>query len=193
LANFLTDQGHEVSLLIGQQATFKGDLRVHKVENFTTTKDLREHLHGLSAESVGSVFHTAAVSDFTFGKIWLRSAQGELSELKSGKISTRQGTLLAELLPTPKIIAELRGWFPRAKLVGWKFEVDGARDAVISLARKQIAECDTDASVANGPAYGGGFGLVTRNGFTHLADMHALFERLGGFLRETAASRVAAS
>ena len=33
-------------------------------------------------------------------------------EIKSGKLSTREGTLLAELVPTPKLIARLRESFP---------------------------------------------------------------------------------
>jgi phosphopantothenoylcysteine decarboxylase/phosphopantothenate--cysteine ligase len=106
--------------------------------------------------------------------------------MQAGKISTRQGTLLAELVPTPKIIAELREWFPRARLVGWKYEVEGDRAAVIQLAQRQIAECRTDACIANGPAYGRGFGLV-RGGSReclHLQDMAALFTALESYIRE---------
>src|SRR2546430_14467354 len=104
LANFLTKRGHEVTLLIGQQATFQGERRAHSVQTFTTTADLGDRLRALAVESADAVFHAAAVCDFGFGKIWVRSEQGELKEIKSGKISTRRGTLLAELRPTPKII-----------------------------------------------------------------------------------------
>jgi phosphopantothenoylcysteine decarboxylase/phosphopantothenate--cysteine ligase len=132
---------------------------------------------------VGAVFHAAAVSDFTFGKVWVRSDDGALTEIKSGKLSTRQGTLLAELVPTPKIIAELRQWYPRARLVGWKFEVEGDTDGVIGLAKRQIAECRTDACVANGVAYGPGFGLVKANGeLVHVEDTKGLFEALAHFV-----------
>jgi phosphopantothenoylcysteine decarboxylase/phosphopantothenate--cysteine ligase len=179
LVNFLDSRGHEVLLLIGQQATYRGERRAQSVETFSTTNDLLERLRGHGREAVDAVFHAAAVSDFTFGKIWLRSAQGELTEVRSGKISTRQGTLLAELVPTPKIIAEMREWFPKALLVGWKYEVDGNRAGVIALAAKQISECRTDACVANGAAYGPGFGVVKRGGeCTHIADAKALFEAL---------------
>jgi phosphopantothenoylcysteine decarboxylase/phosphopantothenate--cysteine ligase len=131
------------------------------------------------------------VSDFGFGKIWRRSAQGELSELKGGKLSTREGTLLAELTPTPKIIAELRQWFPAARLVGWKYEVEGGRAGVIRLAERQISDCRTDACVANGPAYGAGFGLARGGGeFTHLPDTAALLAALEEFMREGLSARV---
>jgi phosphopantothenoylcysteine decarboxylase/phosphopantothenate--cysteine ligase len=179
LVNFLAARGHEATLLIGQQATYRGERRARQVETFTTTADLRDRLRAMAGLSVDAVFHAAAVSDFAFGKIWRRSSQGELTELKGGKISTRQGTLLAELAPTPKIIAELREWFPKARLVGWKYEVEGHRAGVVRLAEHQIAECRTDACVANGPAYGTGFGLVRGGGeFTHLPDMAALFAAL---------------
>ena len=179
LATYLTARRHQVTLLIGQQATFRGQRHADKIITFSTTADLAEHLQKASAEPIDAVFHAAAVSDFGFGKIWLRSEQGELSEIKSGKISTRQGTLLAELVPTAKIIAQLRSWYPKAKLIGWKFEVEGGRDRVIALARKQIAECVTDACVANGAAYGLGFGLVRRQGdCVHLETAPELFEAL---------------
>jgi phosphopantothenoylcysteine decarboxylase/phosphopantothenate--cysteine ligase len=179
LVNYLTTHGHEVTLLIGQQATYRGERKAHAIQTFTTTADLRDRLRALGNHGMAAVFHAAAVSDFTFGKVWLRSTKGELSEIKSGKISTRQGTLMAELVPTPKIIAELRDFFPKALLVGWKFEVDGDCSSVISLAKKQISECRTDACVANGAAYGAGFGLVDATGACrHLVDAKALFEAL---------------
>jgi phosphopantothenoylcysteine synthetase/decarboxylase len=185
LVNFLAEHGHEVTLLIGQQATFRGERRARRVETFTTTASLRERLQALADRSVDAVFHAAAVSDFTFGKIWRRSPDGGLTEVTSGKISTRRGILLAELTPTPKIIAELRQWFPKARLTGWKYEVDGERAAAVRAAEQQIAECLTDACVANGPGYGPGFGLVRAGGeWAHLADTSELFPELEKFVRE---------
>jgi phosphopantothenoylcysteine decarboxylase/phosphopantothenate--cysteine ligase len=184
LVNFLADRGHAVTLLIGQQATFRGERRARKVETFTTTEDLRQRLHALSEGTVDAVFHGAAVSDFTFGKVWQRSAQGEMKEAKSGKISTRAGALLVELIPTAKIIAELRDWFPQACLVGWKYEVDGDRASVIAMAEKQIAENQTNACVANGRAYGDGFGLVKAAGnCEHCKTTKALFAALENLMR----------
>ncbi len=185
LANFLVAHGHRVTLLIGQQATHHGAYGAQKVEIFTTTADLADRLKNLSREPVDAVFHAAAVSDFMFGKIWLRSAAGGMTEIKSGKFSTRQGTLLAELAPTPKIIARLREWYPRAQVVGWKFEVEGDRAGVIAQAERQIADCRTDACVANGTAYGDGFGLVKGAGDSvHLADAAELFAALEEFIRK---------
>ena len=184
LADFLAAHGHQVTLLIGEQAAGRREPHAQRIETFTTTASLRDRLRALAGEGLDAVFHAAAVSDFTFGKIWLRSPAGELTEMKSRKIATRQGTLLAELEPTPKVIAELRGWFPKARLFGWKYEVDGNRAGVIRVAERQLAECLTDACVANGPAYGGGFGLVTGPGqCQHQPDAAALFESLEKLLR----------
>ncbi len=86
---------------------------------------------------------------------------------------------MAELEPTPKLIGELRGWFPEAVLVGWKYEVEGDRAGVVSLAARQVAECRTNACVANGPAYGTGFGVVRSDGSCmHQPDGSALFKAL---------------
>ncbi len=184
LAAFLAGRGHDTTLLIGQQATYRGERRAGRVQMFTTTANLRERLQGLAGPSVDAVFHAAAVSDFTVGRVWRRAPKGQLTEIHAGKLPTREGTLLAELAPTPKIIAGLREWFPQAWLVGWKYEVEGGRAEVIRVAQRQIADCRTDACVANGPAYGMGFGLVKGGGeITHLQDTAALFAALEEFIR----------
>ena len=184
LGNYLTAGGHQVTLLIGEQATHCGERRAQRVETFSTTADLLEKFNALAQQPVDAVFHAAAVSDYAFGKIWLRSSTGELSELKSGKIATRAGTLLAELVPTPKVIAGLRGLFPQARLVGWKYEVDGDRNSVLAAAERQLQECRTDACIANGKAYGLGFGLVTGPGAcVHYQNTTELFAALAELVR----------
>jgi phosphopantothenate---cysteine ligase (CTP) len=184
LANFLAARGHQVALLIGETATYAGLRRAQHVAVFSTTADLRKRLQALANKRVDAIFHAAAVSDFTFGRIFTPNEAGKLTEVKSArKIPTRPGRLLVELLPTPKIIAELRGWFPRARIAGWKFEAEGGRADALNAARRQLTECSTDLCVANGPAYGDGFGLITREGqVLHLASAPLLFETLEKFL-----------
>jgi phosphopantothenoylcysteine synthetase/decarboxylase len=185
LANYLAARGHNVILLIGEQATYTGERHAQRVEFFSTTADLRAKLKSLSAKKADAIFHAAAVSDFSFGRIFAPDPANKLVEIKSArKISTRQGKLLVELLPTPKIIAELRGWFPRARIVGWKFEADGRRADAVAAARRQLAECSTDLCVVNGPAYGEGFGLVGKKGNpAHLGNPPLLFDALERFAR----------
>ena len=184
-ALYLESRGHDVILLLGQQATYHGGTTPSRVETFSTTANLRDRLRSLSETHVDAVYHAAAVSDFGFGKIWHRDPSGEMTEAKSGKISTRQGTLLAELVPTPKIIAGLREWYPNSLLVGWKYEVEGGRESVLKMAGRQLADCRTDACVVNGPAYGKAFGLVTKDStLTPLADVAALYAALESMLRQ---------
>lgn len=182
LAAHLTARSHEVILLVGEQATWPGERRAAAVESFSTTQDLLERFERLQGPAVGAVFHVAAVSDFAFGAAWERTEAGGLRELKEGKISTRQGTLLVELVPTPKLIGRLRGFFPQARLVGWKYEVDGDRAAVLAKARRQLSDNHTDVCVANGGAYGEGFGVVTRDGedqhVTRREELFAILEKL---------------
>jgi phosphopantothenate---cysteine ligase (CTP) len=186
LANYLAARGHSVLLLLGEQATYAGERSARRVESFSTAADLRARLKALAAKKVDAIFHAAAVSDFSFGRIFSPDAANKLVEIKSSKkISTRQGKLLVELLPTPKIIAELRGWFPRTKIIGWKFEADGKGAAAIAAARRQLEECSTDLCVVNGSAYGDGFGLVGKKGDpAHLANPPLLFDALEKFARK---------
>jgi phosphopantothenoylcysteine synthetase/decarboxylase len=179
LANFLTAQGHQVTLLIGESAAYAGERKARSVKVYTTTKDLQAKLKSFSGKKVDAIFHAAAVSDFGFGKIFAQNKAGEFVALKaSKKISTRAGEMLVELVPTPKIIAELRGWFPKTKIVGWKFEANGGRADALRAAKKQLGDCATDFCVANGPAYGKGFNLVSSDGQRHFADALKLFTAL---------------
>lgn len=179
LANYLTARGHRVTLLIGESATYAGERQAQSVKVYTTTKDLRAKLKAYSGKKVDAIFHAAAVSDFGFGNVFAPNAAGEFMALPaSKKISTRAGEMLVELVPTPKIIAELRGWFPQTKIVGWKFEANGGRTDTLRAAKKQLVDCSTDLCVANGPAYGKGFSLVSTGGQKHFADAEKLFAAL---------------
>src|ERR1700748_1686719 len=59
LASHLTAQSHEVTLLIGQQAPFRGERHAQHVQTFTTTEDLRDRLRALDEGCVDAVFHAA--------------------------------------------------------------------------------------------------------------------------------------
>jgi phosphopantothenoylcysteine synthetase/decarboxylase len=178
LANFLAQRGHIVTLLLGQNSTYKGEHLVQDIIKFSTTEDLREKLEALAGTKPGAIYHAAAVSDFRFGKIYAQLPGGKLEPLKAGKVSTRSGSLLAELIPTTKVINQLRAWFPHASIVGWKYEVDGGRADVVRKAGQQLVDNHTDACVANGPAYGFGFGLVTRDATVHCSDLKEIFGAL---------------
>lgn len=179
LANYLVTQGHHVTLLKGYYAVHTGQVHAHSVSEFTTTADLAERLQGHAGPHCDAVFHVAAVSDFSFGRVFARDVSGDLVEIRSGKFSTKSGAIYAELTPTPKIIASLRSWFEGAFVVGWKYQVDGTRADAVAEGLDQLQRCRTDACVVNGPAYGEGFGYVARDvDVVHLKNAAALYETL---------------
>lgn len=185
LANFLVARGHNVVLLLGDSATWAGEQHAQTLLRFSSTDDLRSKLKACSRKKVHALFHAAAVNDFAFGKMFTCDTNGNLKRFTpSKKISTRGSQLLVELVPTPKIIASLRQWYPSTSIIGWKFEADGARADAVQRARKQIADCSTSACVANGPAYGKGFALVTTGSQKHFATKEKLFAALENFAQE---------
>ena len=182
LAKRLAANGHEVTLLRSRSATHTEQLEGVELKQFTTTADLAEKL--MHSTEVDAVFHAAAVSDFAVGQIFRRADDGQLKPLNVGKHSTRDGDMLLELKPTPKIIASLREWFAEALLVGWKYEVDGDRDSALGQGQTQIVENQTNGCVVNGPAYGNGFGWLSNDHpAEHLADKAELFNKLAGLAK----------
>ena len=157
LANHLTGLGIRVIHLGGTRSTWKGECRAGRIHPFTTTEDLRRRFDSLARERIHAVFHVAAVSDFRFGRIGAGTDPGRRTR---GKLPSREGPLPAELVPTRKILPALRTLFPRAMIVGWKYEVEGNRKSAVEASRRQLQECRSDFSVINGPAYGKGSALV---------------------------------
>lgn len=159
LAVTLAMKGHSVVALRGVGATADTtelqELGITIIP-FATTEDLRSLFEQTSKkEHVDVIFHAAAVSDFY------------LPGAGQGKIPTSNGSLTLTLQPTPKILPMLRGWFPEAIIVGWKFEAANDREKAIAVARKQIEENQTNACVLNGPSYGEGFGFVEKGTELH--------------------------
>ena len=179
LANHLATLGHDVLLLRGEMATAQLPVAAVKILPFSSVDNLASHLTSLACSDPIRVFHAAAVSDFTFGKTFFRDPKsGDLIPIHAGKLSTRNGPLLAELVPTPKLINLLRDQFPNAIIGGWKYEVDGSPAGVIDRCREQIQGARIQFSIANGPAYGTGFGRVTSESVRHLPTLEALIEDL---------------
>jgi phosphopantothenoylcysteine synthetase/decarboxylase len=153
LANAFADAGHRVFCLKGEQATDPMALRAHKTIPFSTNDDLVEKLQQLVPEKIDAIFHAAALCDFKVGSV--QNPAGE--KIQSQKFPTRGDHLTLTLVPTTKALPQLRGWFPQAKIVGWKYELEGTRDEAIAKAIRQIREAKSNACVLNGAAYGAGF------------------------------------
>jgi phosphopantothenate---cysteine ligase (CTP) len=157
LAARLAGAGHAVMCLKGLGAT--AQLTAPKVEilPFSTNDDLVWKLTAYAGKA-DALFHTAALCDYRVRSIETEKGQ-EVTAM--GKVPTRMGNLILRLEPTTKVLPQLRGLFPQAKLVGWKYESEGSRADVLAKAEQQLAECKTDACVVNGSGWGEGFGFVT--------------------------------
>jgi len=171
IAETLAARGHQVIALRGTGSTASPIPLAHdkiRLIPFTTTEDLRQALEKLASETrINAVYHAAAVSDFY------------LPGAGTGKIPTKEGALTLTLEPTPKLLPNMRSWFPDARITGWKFEASGNKEEALAAGRAQISACATDSCVVNGPSYGEGFGLLSRKGtLIHLADRNALCAHL---------------
>lgn len=151
----------------------KGNLIVHPVE---TTEEMLKSLEQISKDGnhYELVIHAAAVgdykADFTFlmddlaHQLYLAFQQGRLTEekqileyLKDGsyridnksKISSYQDTLTVKLGLTPKIIANLRPWYPKSILVGCKLLDKVSKEELFDVAEALAKKNKMDYILAN--------------------------------------------
>jgi len=179
LASYLTDAGFSVTLLRGYYTTYKGRPKASEIIPFTTTDSLAKSFLELSKQSVSAIFHAAAVSDFKFGKIHSEEKKKGPEGPNPGKWGTRSGNLVAELIPTKKILRELRPLFPHAFIAGWKYEVDGNSESAVRKSLIQLDDNKTNLSIVNGPAYGEGFGISEKfRSLEHTPSLEGLFKLL---------------
>jgi len=180
LANHLVALGHDVTCLVGHHATFSGELRATKKFVFSTAESLGICLENIARrDGADAIFHAAAVSDFLVARAETPDGQ----PIAAGKISSSLEEIRLILRSAPKILPRLRGWFPSAFIVGWKYEVDGDRASAVHRAMEQVRRCNTDLCVANGKAYGTGFGICDADRLLqHARGHHDLFTALAGYL-----------
>jgi phosphopantothenoylcysteine synthetase/decarboxylase len=159
LAEALIDHGWEVFLCRGTGATHRDLPEGARLHEFATNKDVARTLRELSetrGADIAAVFHAAALSDYDIAA--LRGPEGFLNG--RAKLPGDLAQIHLVLEPAEKILPRLRGWFPRALITGWKYELEGTREDAVEAGRAQLASGSSDATVVNGAAYGPGFGLL---------------------------------
>jgi phosphopantothenoylcysteine synthetase/decarboxylase len=169
------------------------NLKFHWVE---TTDEMLKALKRESSNTYDAVIHAAAVGDYKaefsflledmaeelYDACWksggFRSVEEVLGILTnpkcklddSSKISSYQTNLTVKLGLTPKIIANLREWYPGAKIIGCKLLDSVPKEELYSVAAKLCEKNNMDYILANDLAdlrngiparY-----LVTKDGFT---------------------------
>lgn len=182
LANALASEGWEVYCFKGEMTSWMEPLRVHAVEVFTTNEDLCRRLEALGEKKpIDAVFHAAALCDFKVDRV--ERADGAV--IAENKFSTRDGELKLVLSPTFKVLPRLKEFFPGARIAGWKYELNGDREAAFEKAWRQLTENHTDACVLNGAAYGKGFAFCPPDRqVTECPDLDSLVRRLIQWLKE---------
>jgi phosphopantothenoylcysteine synthetase/decarboxylase len=178
LSAALVRAGHEVLCLKGEAATAAGEPAGVEIVPFSTNDDLQVKLEA-EAGRAGAIFHTAALCDFRVKAI--KGDDGHV--ISAAKIPSRGGGLSLELEPAVKVLPLLRGWFPQAQIVGWKYELDGTGDEALEKAVRLREEARTDACVLNGAAWGAGFGFLLPGHAAHpLANKAELSDYLAAWI-----------
>ena len=159
LAEALVAEGFKTHLFRACGATHTALPKGAVLHEFETNDDLTRALEEVGrnhSDEVRAVFHAAALSDYL-----VTSVRGPEGPLAGGrKIPGDLPKIQLVLEPATKVLPRLRGWFPRAWIVGWKYELEGSCEDAIDQARRQLGQRRTDATVVNGAAYGSGFGLL---------------------------------
>jgi phosphopantothenate---cysteine ligase (CTP) len=162
LAECMARAGHTVEMFLGQGATF----RWSGAQLFATNEELERLLAKIfQPETVDIVFHVAALADFRVGRIEINRTTQMVP-----KIASDAGPVWLELVPQSKLIAKLRNYFPKARIVGWKYEHGISRDELLFEAARQMQQHRTNACVVNGRAFGPGFGICTSAGLIATCD-----------------------
>ena len=147
-------------------------LKFHWIE---TTDEMMEAIRRESRNPYDAVIHAAAVGDYKAEFSFLLEDMAEelyqacgesggfssaedilkiLTDPKcrlndSSKISSYQPNLTVKLGLTPKIIASLREWYPKAKLIGCKLLEDVSKEELFDTAAKLCGKNDMDYILAN--------------------------------------------
>ena len=137
LAKIFCDLGAKVTLILGPAESCCLDKRINLIRfNFFT--ELRQILSKeLRSGRYTVVVHSAAVSDYQPKKLY------------GGKVRSDLKTWKLDLLPTPKIIKEIKNINPSIFLVGFKFGPGLSKVKLIREAKKLIAHSKADLVVAN--------------------------------------------
>lgn len=164
LSDSLAAKGFRVVCFRGEMATFPAPFSA-EVHSFTTNDSLEELFDALP-EAPSVIFHAAALADYRVSAV--KGAR------VTGKIRSDLKELVIHLTPATKLLPLLPEKFPRALIVGWKYELDGTREDALERGRRQIAAVGTAACVVNGRAYGEGFGFLEDGEVKHFADKKLL-------------------
>ena len=141
LADALAQRGHTVTLLRGEGAVLPRTLPAEAVPTFSSTENLQLHLkHLLGTGQFDAVLQCAAVSDY------------RPVETRQGKMTSYAPELTLRLVPTPKLLPELKSYAPAAhplKVIGFKLTSGADAEARLLAVSKLFAAGTVDAVIHN--------------------------------------------
>ena len=180
IAQILQKNSFKTTLWFGEDISYPLPKELTPSARFRTVKDLESLISGSDLSTFDSILLPAALPDYQLEKAYGPDGQ----ELNHHKWSGSLPRIHLELTPGPRILPTLRRMAPHAKIIGWKWEADGSLEDLMTIARNQIRDCQTDACVLNGPAYGMGYLLVPVRGEpVPCANSNELSEALVAFLK----------
>jgi phosphopantothenoylcysteine decarboxylase / phosphopantothenate---cysteine ligase len=130
--------GLEVTLIYGHgqvDSPINANLKTIRVE---TASQMYEKVKSeISHNSPHVIFHCAAVSDYT------------IAEPLQRKLNSTKKNFTLKMIPTKKIVNEVKRWNTNIILVAFKAEYNVSSELLIARALKKLKECNADFIVAN--------------------------------------------
>ena len=136
LANELKKTGAKITLLEGP-VTYRMQIKGVAIRQFKYYDELASLLRQELKNNYAVVVHAAAVSDYRLKKIFSKKISSRLSSLKLG------------LVPTKKLINEIKRIDPKTFLVGFKLEAVWNKNSLFKKTRDLFKKAHCDLVVAN--------------------------------------------
>lgn len=133
VAQEAASRGAEVTLILGPTTLSINNPKI-KVEPIETPQDIINVIN--EQKKIDVFISAAAIGDYQ-------------PEKQKGKVPSKQESLVLKLKPTPKIIEYVKQKFPKARIVGFKAEVNATKDELIEKAQKSLKNYQIELVVAN--------------------------------------------
>lgn len=138
IAQVAAKQGLDVTLIYGHGQLSPPKLPNLKIIRVNTAAEMYQKMkHEIIENKPHILFHTAAVSDFTIDKPI------------SKKIDSASEQVMLKLVPTKKIVNEVKKWRKKVVLVAFKAEFGVSHNTLLTTALHKLRESNADFVVAN--------------------------------------------